>query len=107
MKHAILVRKKNRIGMDENGRTPLWHLAARGDVTGVLTALAAPDTRRLLTAMLVTPKDHKQEIVRLLAVTGADPNHKNIYGKSACEVAASLGPHILELLETHSSDQEL
>jgi len=135
--------KNTRAGMDEHGRTPLWHLAARGDVAGVLTALAAgakvnlPDdagytplhaavhsghlevikqllavsananiadkhgNNPLWTAMLVTPGDHKHEIIRLLAVTGADSDHKNIYGKSAREVAASLGPHILELIETH------
>ncbi len=136
-------RKNSRVGMDEHGRTPLWHLAAHGDIAGVLTAIAAGakvnladdagytplhaavhnghieiikqliavsadvnivdkhGNNPLWTAMLVSPKDHKHEIIRLLAATGADPDHKNIYRKSAREVAASLGPHILELLETH------
>lgn len=126
--------------MDEHGRTPLWHLAARGDVAGVLTSLAAGakvnlsddagytplhaavhsghievikqliavsadvniadkhGNNPLWTAMLVSPRDHKLEIIRLLVYSKIDADHKNIYGKSAREVAASLGPNFLELL---------
>lgn len=129
--------------MDEHGRTPLWHLAAKGDVAGVMTALAAgakvnlPDdagytplhaavhsghidvikylisvsadvnladkhgNNPLWTALLVTPKDHKLDIIRLLVNSKIDADHKNIYGKSAREVASSLGASLLELLDPH------
>lgn len=121
--------KNKRHGMDEYGRTPLWHLAAHGDYAGVLTALAAGanpnqiddagytplhaavhdghvEVIKLLlpvsdcvntadkhgngplwTAVSTTPKDRKALVIKLLLDAGADPDHKNIYGKSPREVA--------------------
>ena len=129
--------------MDEHGRTPLWHLAAHGDIAGVLTALSAGakvnladdagytplhaavhnghlevikqligvsadvniadkhGNNPLWTALVVTPKDHRIEIVRLLVVNGVDVDHKNIYGKSPREVAASQAADIRELFDGH------
>ncbi|MGH8106446.1 MAG: ankyrin repeat domain-containing protein [Arenimonas sp.] len=72
IKHLISVSNNVNVA-DKHGNGPLW------------------------TAVSITTKERKIEIVELLLAAGSDPDHQNIYGKSPRQVVTGTGPEFEKL----------
>jgi ankyrin repeat protein len=78
-------KRKPRPGVDEYGRTPLWNLAAAGDLAGMrreLTAGADPNQGDDVgyTPLHIAIQEKRIEAVSLLLKSGADPNRPDNHG---------------------------
>jgi ankyrin repeat protein len=78
-------KKKQREGMDEYGRTPLWNTAFSGDIDGVRRELASGIDPNKGDDAGYTPlhaaiQERRIEIVQLLLISGANPNKSDNYG---------------------------
>ena|SRR6185369_8464353 len=77
--------KNPRPGVDEYGRSPLWHLASKGDTAGLRSAIAEganvsqADSAGLTPLHMAVQKGHV-EVIELLLSAGADPNAPDKHG---------------------------
>ena len=88
--------RKSRPGVDEYGRSPLWHHAANGDLPALEAALdggadpSAPD-KDGYTSLHVAAQNGHREAIALLLRAGADPNWSDRHGNgplwTACHAA--------------------
>ena len=77
--------RKPRPGVDDYGRSPLWHHAARGDRAGVLADLRAgldptAADKDGYSSLHVAAQNGHLEMVSLLIEAGADPNALDRHG---------------------------
>ena len=78
-------KRNPRSGVDEYGRSPLWHKAASGDVEGISVEIAAGvdpsqgDDVGFTPLHVAVQNGHIQAIEALLAA-GADPNSTDKHG---------------------------
>jgi len=84
--------RKPRPGMDEYGRSPLWHAAMRGDLAGIAAQLrggADPTAadKDGYTALHVAAQEGQIEAARRLLAAGADVNAVDRHGNGPLWVA--------------------
>jgi uncharacterized protein len=78
-------KRKSRPGVDEYGRTALWHYAFNGNIAEVRAAIAAGADASAgddagYTPMHIAVQERRLEIVALLLEAGADPNRADKHG---------------------------
>jgi len=85
-----------RPGVDDYGRSPLWHHAAVGDIAAVRADLAngldptAAD-KDGYSSLHVAAQNGHVEMIAFLLESGADPNCRDRHGNNALWTAASRG----------------
>jgi ankyrin repeat protein len=88
--------KKQRPGVDEYGRSEVWHLAANGDVVGSRKAIQAgadptAADKDGFSALHVAAQNGHLEVIAALLAAGANPNALDRHGNGALWVACYEG----------------
>lgn len=85
--------RKPRPGVDDYGRSPLWHQAMQGDLPGVTKSLkagadATAADKDGLSSLHIAAEYGHGEVVRALIAAGADANVVDRHGNGPLWVAA-------------------
>lgn len=90
-------KRKLRPGMDQYGRTPLWHRALAGDLAGIRAELAGGADPSFGDDVDYSPlhaavQGGRVEAVKLLLDAGADPNKVDNHGNGPLWTAVLTAP---------------